>query len=80
MLGMEKERDRYHCSFKRNGDSKWQEVGLSPSDFKNRNGENLNDGNGVDIVIMPIGAPEWEHLKMRNLTWITNGKMGDNSQ
>ena len=80
MLGMEKEKDRYHWSVKLNGDSKWQRVVLSPSDFKNRNGETLNDWNGVDIVITPIGASEWEHLKMRNLTWITNGKMGDNLQ
>jgi hypothetical protein len=48
---------------------------LSPSDFKKRSGESPENWDGLDIVISPLG--EWQDLKVRNLTWITNDKQGD---
>ena len=54
------------------GDSTWQKIVLSPSDFKKRTGEAPEDWTDLDIVITPTGTLEWQNLKMRNLTWITN--------
>ena len=71
-LGMEKEKDRYHHSIMIEGDSTWQKIVLSPSDFKKRTGEAPEDWTDLDIIITPTGTLEWQNLKMRNLTWITN--------
>jgi len=71
MLGMEKEKSRYHHAISLNGDSTWQQVVLSPSDFKTRSGETPKDWDGLDIVISPPAGWDWKDLKMRNLTWFS---------
>ena len=76
-LGMEMEKESYSHGISIDGDSQWRQVVLSPSDFRNRNGETLKDWNGVDIVISLPRDWTWRDLKMRNLTWITNHKQGD---
>ena len=73
-LGMEMEKDSYTSAISLNGDSKWQQVVLSPSDFKNKKGEKLADWNGVDIAIWLPGGWKWQDLKMRDLTWIKDSK------
>jgi hypothetical protein len=77
LLSMDREKESYRHTIAIDGDSKWQQVVLSPFDFKNSNGETLEDWNGVDIVISPLGGWEWQDLKMRNLTWIKNDKQED---
>ena len=77
MLGMEKEKERYHYSIKLNGDSEWQQVLLSPSDFKNQKAETLKDWHSVDIVITPATALGWGDLRLRNLKWIRSDQLGD---
>lgn len=76
-LGMEKEKDRYHLSIMIEGDSTWQQIVLSPSDFKTRSGETPKSWDGLDIVITPPASWAWEDLQLRNLTWITNQNSGN---
>ena len=80
MLGMEKEKDRYHHAVKLDGDSTWQKIVLSPSDFKTRTGETPKSWDGLDIVITPPAGWAWENLQLRNLTWIANQNPGNKSK
>ena len=80
MLGMEKEKDRYHHAVKLDGDSTWQQVVLPPSDFKTRTGETPKSWDGLDIVITPPAGLEWSDLKMRNLKWIKADQHGDETK
>jgi len=80
LLGMEREKHSYHHTIAIDGDSEWQKVVLSPSDFKNREGETLEDWNGLDIAISPLGTLDWRDLKLRNLKWLRDGQRGDNKQ
>jgi hypothetical protein len=70
MLGMEKENDRYHHAVLIEGDSTWQKVVLTPSEFKKRSGESPENWDGLDIVISLPAGWEWDDLKMRNLRWV----------
>ena len=60
MLGMEKEKDRYHHAVAIEGDSNWQQVVLSPSDFKQRSGETPEDWEDLDIVISLPAGWDWQ--------------------
>ena len=73
----QQEKDRYHHGVVIEGDSTWQQVLLSPSDFKKRTGETPEDWDGLDIVLSLPAGWDWQDLKMRNLTWIKNGNQGD---
>ena len=77
MLGMAKEKDRFHHSIKLDGDSKWRQVMLSPSDFNKRTGEAPTDWSGLDLSISPPAGWNWDDLKLRNLRWIKAGQHGD---
>ena len=77
ILGMDKEKNRYHHAVAIAGDSTWKNVVLAPSDFKNGTGETPTDWDGLDIVISPPAGWDWQDLKLRNLRWITNDKQGD---
>ncbi len=72
MLGMDKEKNRYHHAVAIAGDSTWQKVVLAPSDFKNRDGEAPTDWDALDLVISPPPGWDWQDLKLRNLTWLKN--------
>jgi len=69
-LSMEKEKDRYHYPIVIKGDSMWQKIVLTPSDFKKRAGETPKDWADLDFVISLPAGWEWEDLEMRNLKWI----------
>ena len=77
-LGMEIEKDSFNYTISMDGDSQWQQVVLSPSDFRNKNGDTLKDWNDVDIVISLPRDWSWQDLKVRNLTWLNSGEEGDN--
>ena len=77
LIGMEWEKDSYHHAVAIEGDSAWQHVVLSPSDFRNREGEVLKDWDGLDITITPTGALEWSDLKLRNLKWTESDQLGE---
>jgi len=80
LLGVEREKESYHHIITIDGGSESQKVVLSPSDFKNREGQTLEDWNGLDIVISPLGTLDWRDLKLRNLKWLRDGQRGDNKQ
>ena len=67
---MDMEKNSYRHSIMIEGDSQWQQVVPSPSDFKNRDGETPDDWDDLDIVISLPAAWEWEDLKMRDLMWV----------
>jgi len=77
-LGMEIEKDSFNYTISMDGDSQWQQVVLSPSDFRSKNGETLKDWNDVDVVISIPRDWTWQDLEMRNLTWLDSDKQGDN--
>lgn len=80
LIGMEREKYFFHHIIVIDGDSAWQKVSLSPSDFKTREGETLTDWNGLDVVISPLGTLGWHDLKLGNLKWLRDGQRGDNKQ
>jgi len=80
LIGMEREKHSYHHIIVIDGDSEWQKVGLSPSDFKNREGETLTNWKDMDIVISPLGTLDWHDVTLRNLKWLRDGQRGDNKQ
>ena len=70
VLGMEKEKNSYRYAIPLSGDSSWQQVVVSPSDFKKAGGETPKDWDGLDLVISLAGGWDWQDVKMRNLTWL----------
>jgi len=55
-----------------------KDVIFSPSGFNDREEEQLVDRNRFDIVLTPIGASDWDDLKLRNLKWIKADPAGEN--
>ena len=77
-LILEREKKSYSYAIQLEGESGWQQVVLSTSDFKNRDGESPEDWNNLDIAISIPGGWEWSDLKMHDLKWIRNEQRGDN--
>ena len=79
-LILEREKKSYSYAIGLNKESGWQQVVLSPSDFKDKDGESPKDWSNLDIVISLPGGWQWPDLKMRELKWIRNKQHGDNQQ
>lgn len=80
LIGMEREKDSYQHTIAIDEGPEWQKVVLSPSDFKNREGQSPPNWNDLDIVLSPLGTLDWQDLKLRNLKWIRDEPRGDNKQ
>ena len=79
-LILEREKKSYSYAIQLEGESNWQQVVLSTSDFKNRDGESPEDWNNLDIAISIPGGWQWSDLKMRELKWIGNKHDADIQQ
>lgn len=68
-LSLEKEKETYRHTIEVVGGSDWQQIVLSPADFKMKD-ESLEVWEGLDMVIALSGGMAWNEVKLRNLRWI----------
>ena len=79
-LILEREKKSYSYAIELDGVSEWQQVILSPSDLKNKDGEAPKDWSNLDIVISLPGGWQRPDLKMSELKWIRNKQHAGNQQ
>ena len=68
-LSLEKEKHNYRHTLEVEGGGDWQQIVLSPADFKMKD-ESLEVWEGLDMVIALSGGMQWDEVELRNLKWI----------